>query len=56
MYGFNHREHESIKKIKEITVKNKYGRLLWMRGRYGKSVDAQFYKDWRSKKEFAGIL
>ena len=54
MYGFNHREHESIKKIKEITVKNKYGRLLWMRGRYGKSVDAQFYKDWRSKKEFAG--
>ena len=54
MYGFNHREHESIKKIKKITDSKQYGRILWMRGRYGKSVDKQFFENWRSKKKYAG--
>ncbi|PYS06471.1 MAG: gfo/Idh/MocA family oxidoreductase [Acidobacteria bacterium] len=54
MYGFNHRHHESVKKAKELVDSGAYGRILWMRGRYGKSVDQSFYGDWRSKKEFAG--
>lgn len=54
MYGFNHRHHDSVRKAKESIDSGVYGRILWMRGRYGKSVDQTFYNDWRSKKELAG--
>jgi len=54
MYGFNHRHHDSIIRMKEIIVENKYGKVLWMRGRYGKSVTADYFKQWRAKKELAG--
>ena len=54
MYGFNHRHHDSVKKAKELIDSGAYGRILWMRGRYGKSVDHNFYNDWRAKKELAG--
>lgn len=54
MYGFNHRHHDSIKKAKELIDSKVYGHILWMRGRYGKSVDYNFYNDWRAKKELAG--
>jgi 1,5-anhydro-D-fructose reductase (1,5-anhydro-D-mannitol-forming) len=54
MYGFNHRHHESIRTIKRLVDSGTYGRLLWMRGRYGKSVDHNYFKTWRSKKELAG--
>lgn len=54
MYGFNHRHHDSIIKAKELVDSGAYGRILWMRGRYGKSVDQSFYSDWRSKKKLAG--
>ncbi len=54
MYGFNHRHHDSIKQAKEFVDSGVYGRLLWMRGRYGKSVDQSFYSSWRAKRELAG--
>lgn len=54
MYGFNHRHHDSVKKTKELIESGAYGRILWMRGRYGKSVDENFYRDWRAKRELAG--
>lgn len=54
MYGFNHRHHASIKHMKSLIDSLEYGRVLWMRGRYGKSADRHFYSDWRSKKELAG--
>lgn len=54
MYGFNHRHHESVRKAKELVDSKNYGKILWLRGRYGKSVDKNFYEDWRSKKELAG--
>jgi 1,5-anhydro-D-fructose reductase (1,5-anhydro-D-mannitol-forming) len=54
MYGFNHRQHESILKMKEVIEEGRHGRVLWMRGRYGKSVDADYLKTWRAKKELAG--
>jgi predicted dehydrogenase len=54
MYGFNHRHHDSIQKIKQIVDEKEFGRILWMRGRYGKSVETDFYKNWRSKKEYSG--
>jgi predicted dehydrogenase len=54
MYGFNHRHHGSIKKAKELIDSGEFGHLLWMRGRYGKSVNENFFETWRAKKELAG--
>ncbi len=54
MYGFNHRFHRAIIKLKNIVDSKEYGKVLWMRGRYGKSVDKNFFSTWRSKKETAG--
>jgi len=54
MYGFNHRHHGSIKAMKGMVDSGEYGRLLWMRGRYGKSVDHNYFNTWRAKKDLAG--
>jgi len=54
MYGFNHRHHDSVIKMKEIVVSGEFGKILWMRGRYGKSVTEDYYNNWRAKKEMAG--
>lgn len=54
MYGFNHRHHGSIKTIRSLVDSGQYGRLLWMRGRYGKSVDRDYFQTWRAKKDMAG--
>jgi len=54
MYGFNHRHHSSVKQIKYLVDSGDFGKIIWMRGRYGKSVDTSFFQTWRSKKEFAG--
>jgi len=54
MYGFNHRHHTSIQYMKELIESGKYGNILWMRGRYGKSVDQTFFDNWRANKQQAG--
>lgn len=54
MFGFNHRHHESVIRAKRLIDSGKYGKLLWMRGRYGKSVSPDFKEDWRSKRKLAG--
>jgi 1,5-anhydro-D-fructose reductase (1,5-anhydro-D-mannitol-forming) len=54
MFGFNHRHHESMLHAKKLIDSGEYGKILWMRGRYGKSVDEKFFSNWRSKKDLAG--
>ena len=54
MYGFNHRHHESVKKAKEEIASGEYGKILWMRGRYGKNVDEEFFEGWRADPRKAG--
>jgi 1,5-anhydro-D-fructose reductase (1,5-anhydro-D-mannitol-forming) len=54
MFGFNHRHHESMLHAKKLIESGEYGKVLWLRGRYGKSVDKKFFENWRSKKELAG--
>lgn len=54
MYGFNHRHHGSIKKIKEIVDSGEMGKILWMRGRYGKEVEEDYFKGWRADPKLAG--
>ena len=54
MYGFNHRQHGAVQKMKNIVDGGDYGKILWMRGRYGKSVDEDFFSTWRADKDLAG--
>lgn len=54
MYGFNHRHHDSIMDMKKLIDSGEYGRVLWSRGRYGKSVTENYFTEWRAKKEMAG--
>jgi len=54
MYGFNHRHHASVKHMKKLIEEKEFGEVLWMRGRYGKSVDRAYYDNWRAKRELSG--
>jgi 1,5-anhydro-D-fructose reductase (1,5-anhydro-D-mannitol-forming) len=54
MYGFNHRHHDSIIRMKELIDGGELGDVLWSRGRYGKSVTEDYSSEWRAKKEYAG--
>ncbi|NCD34512.1 MAG: Gfo/Idh/MocA family oxidoreductase [Spartobacteria bacterium] len=53
-FGFNHRYHDAVIEAKNRIESGKFGSILWMRGRYGKSVDEDFKKTWRADKEKAG--
>lgn len=54
MYGFNHRYHGGSLKLREAVASGEYGRVLWMRGRYGKSVDENYFNTWRADPKLAG--
>ena len=54
MYGFNHRYHESIIHMRNLIQGGEYGKLIWMRGRYGKSTDENFFDSWRAKRKYSG--
>ncbi|MDA0900331.1 MAG: Gfo/Idh/MocA family oxidoreductase [Proteobacteria bacterium] len=54
-YGFNHRYHASVMKAKKILQSKELGRIVAMRGIYGKSKIISFdQSDWRSKRSEAG--
>lgn len=53
-FGFNHRYHGAVMEAKSIVESGRLGRILWMRGIYGKSGGVDFEKQWRSNKEIAG--
>lgn len=57
-FGFNHRYHAGIMEAKRIVDSGRLGRVLWLRGIYGKSGGHGFEEEWRSRKEVvgAGIL
>ncbi len=54
MFGFNHRQHESMLLAKRRIDSGEFGRILWMRGRYGKGVDKNFFSTWRASRAKAG--
>ena len=54
-YGFNHRYHASILKASEIINSGRLGKIVAMRGIYGKSKIISFdQSDWRAKRSEAG--
>jgi predicted dehydrogenase len=55
MYGFNHRYHESVQDALKILRLGELGRVINMRGMYGKARLITFNQpDWRTKREIAG--
>ena len=53
-YGFNHRVHESMEQVFAAVASGSLGRILWMRGRYGKEVGESYTDDWRSNYSLNG--
>jgi predicted dehydrogenase len=53
-YGFNHRYHDSVSNALDIVGSGDLGRVINIRGVYGKSVMINFQSDWRTKREIAG--
>jgi predicted dehydrogenase len=58
IYGFNHRQYDSIQTMKSIIDDPETGNILWMRGRYGKAIGDPNTQGWRSdpSKSGGGIL
>lgn len=54
IYGFNHRQYDSIQKMKEIIDDPETGRILWMRGRYGKAMGDPNTNGWRADPDKSG--
>jgi predicted dehydrogenase len=54
MYGFNHRYHDSVREALRIVHSGKLGKILNLRGVYGKSKIISFDSDWRTKRALAG--
>lgn len=55
MYGFNHRYHESVQDSLRILRSGELGRVINMRGVYGKSKLVTFNQpSWRTQREIAG--
>ena len=53
-FGFNHRYHDAVREALSLVRSGGLGRLLWIRGVYGKSGGVGFEENWRSKREIAG--
>jgi len=55
MYGFNHRFHLSVEEAKSIIDGGSFGKMINMKGVYGKSQMISFNQtDWRTSREAAG--
>jgi len=53
-YGFNHRYHYSISEAKKMIDEGKFGKLITIRGIYGKAGSIDYDKNWRNYKNVSG--
>ena len=54
MFGFNHRYHPGIMKAKAIVDSGRLGKILTLRGLYGKSGGKSFPDSWRNDASVSG--
>lgn len=52
--GFNHRFHPAIREAYKICRSGKYGKLLYMRARYGHGGRVGYGKEWRFSPKISG--
>lgn len=53
-FGFNHRYHEGVIEAKTIVDSGRLGKIMWMRGVYGKAGGHKYDLNWRNNKELSG--
>jgi len=53
-FGFNHRYHLGIMEAKKIVESERYGRILWVRGVYGKGDSPPNAAGWRNDPSLSG--
>ena len=53
-YGFNHRYHDSVRDALALVRSGELGRVINLRGVYGKSTIINFESDWRTERARAG--
>lgn len=54
MFGYNHRYHPAILLAKKFIDSKKYGKILFIRAKYGHGGRLGYDKEWRFNKEIAG--
>lgn len=54
LYGFNHRQYDSVQMIKNVISDKESGKILWMRGRYGKAMGGPSSMGWRVDPYYSG--
>ena len=54
MFGFNHRYHPGVMKAKAIVDSGRMGKVIVLRGLYGKSGGNNFTKSWRNNFDISG--
>ena len=56
MFGFNHRHHPAILEAKALVDAGRMGRIMWLRGVYGKSggFGSSFESSWRNDPAISG--
>lgn len=52
--GYNHRHHAALKKAKEIAESEKYGKIMFIRARYGHGARLGYGKEWRFNPKISG--
>jgi predicted dehydrogenase len=53
-YGFNHRFHYSVMEAKKLIDSNELGKLIWIRGVYGKAGSIDYRQNWRNFRQYSG--
>lgn len=54
MFGFNHRFHPAVIKAKTVVESGRLGKILTLRGTYGKSGGKNYLNSWRNQIEVSG--
>lgn len=54
VFGFNHRLHPSVVTAKNLLKGGSMGRILYMKGTYGKSGGMHYRQSWRNDKQVSG--
>ena len=54
MLGYNHRYHPAFQKAKKIIDSGKYGKVMFIRAKYGHGARVGYEKEWRFDKKISG--
>jgi len=53
-FGFNHRYHEVVIEAKSIVDRGRLGKVMWLRGIYGKAGGPGYDNGWRNNRDISG--